>query len=117
MMPLGTSCLRLCFPKQLSETCATELLDHCIGSRLWVIMRGDKELEGTLCGFDMFVSAFTFACLSFAVGVVSLASPGGADRVPIVLVCARCCAVSAVPSATDMVLEDVTEVYVQRWWP
>ena len=40
---------------------APELLDHCIGSRLWVIMKGDKELEGTLCGFDVYVSACTSA--------------------------------------------------------
>lgn len=26
----------------------SELIDRCIGSRIWVIMRGDKELVGTL---------------------------------------------------------------------
>mmetsp|Transcript_4818 Transcript_4818/g.7304 ORF Transcript_4818/g.7304 Transcript_4818/m.7304 type:complete len:85 (-) Transcript_4818:23-277(-) len=29
-----------------------ELIDKCIGSRLWIIMKGDKELVGTLRGFD-----------------------------------------------------------------
>ena len=29
-----------------------ELIDKCIGSRMWVIMRGDKEIVGTLRGFD-----------------------------------------------------------------
>ena len=34
----------------------TELIDKCIGSRMWVIMRGDKELVGTLRGFDDYVN-------------------------------------------------------------
>lgn len=33
-----------------------ELIDKCIGSRMWVIMRGDKELVGTLRGFDDYVN-------------------------------------------------------------
>lgn len=33
-----------------------ELIDKCIGQRLWVIMKGDKELVGTLLGFDDFVN-------------------------------------------------------------
>mmetsp|Transcript_12507 Transcript_12507/g.15523 ORF Transcript_12507/g.15523 Transcript_12507/m.15523 type:complete len:84 (+) Transcript_12507:215-466(+) len=33
-----------------------ELIDKCIGSRIWVIMKGDKELVGTLTGFDDFVN-------------------------------------------------------------
>lgn len=32
------------------------LIDKCIGSRIWVIMKGDKELVGTLRGFDDFVN-------------------------------------------------------------
>lgn len=32
------------------------LIDKCIGSRIWVIMRGDKELVGTLRGFDDYVN-------------------------------------------------------------
>ena len=28
------------------------LIDKCIGSRIWIIMKGDKELVGTLRGFD-----------------------------------------------------------------
>lgn len=41
------------------STCAstvTELVDKCIGSRLWVIMKSDKELVGTLLGFDDYVN-------------------------------------------------------------
>lgn len=33
-----------------------ELVDNCIGSRMWVIMRSEKELVGTLRGFDEFVN-------------------------------------------------------------
>jgi U6 snRNA-associated Sm-like protein LSm5 len=33
-----------------------ELVARCIGSPLWVIMRGDRELVGTLRGFDEFVN-------------------------------------------------------------
>ena len=33
-----------------------ELVDKCIGSRIWVIMKGDKEVVGTLRGFDEFVN-------------------------------------------------------------
>eukprot|EP00753_Platysulcus_tardus_P001806 PLAT11557.2.p3 GENE.PLAT11557.2~~PLAT11557.2.p3 ORF type:complete len:107 (-),score=39.68 PLAT11557.2:156-476(-) len=33
-----------------------ELVDKCIGSRMWIIMKGDKELVGTLRGFDEFVN-------------------------------------------------------------
>lgn len=32
------------------------LVDKCIGSRMWIIMKGDKELAGTLRGFDDFVN-------------------------------------------------------------
>jgi hypothetical protein len=33
-----------------------ELMDRCIGSPIWVLMKGDKELTGTLRGFDAFVN-------------------------------------------------------------
>lgn len=33
-----------------------ELIDKCIGSRLWIIMKGDKEFVGTLRGFDDYVN-------------------------------------------------------------
>lgn len=35
---------------------ARRLIDKCIGSRMWVIMRGDKEIVGTLRGFDDYVN-------------------------------------------------------------
>ncbi|KAI9204780.1 like-Sm ribonucleoprotein [Polychytrium aggregatum] len=33
-----------------------ELVDKCIGSRIWVIMKSEKEFTGTLLGFDDFVN-------------------------------------------------------------
>jgi U6 snRNA-associated Sm-like protein LSm5 len=33
-----------------------ELVDRCIGQRIWIIMKGDKELVGTLSGFDEYVN-------------------------------------------------------------
>jgi U6 snRNA-associated Sm-like protein LSm5 len=33
-----------------------ELIDKCIGSRIWVLMKGDRELVGTLLGFDDYVN-------------------------------------------------------------
>lgn len=33
-----------------------ELIDKCIGSRLWVLLKSDREFVGTLCGFDDFVN-------------------------------------------------------------
>ena len=43
--------------KSVSLTpCPLELIDRCIGSRIWVIMKNDREFTGTLLGFDDFVS-------------------------------------------------------------
>lgn len=39
-----------------SQVLPLELVDKCIGSRIWVITRGDKEIVGTLRGFDEFVN-------------------------------------------------------------
>mmetsp|Transcript_24785 Transcript_24785/g.22515 ORF Transcript_24785/g.22515 Transcript_24785/m.22515 type:complete len:89 (-) Transcript_24785:18-284(-) len=32
------------------------LIDKCIGSRIWILMKGDKEIVGTLRGFDEYVN-------------------------------------------------------------
>lgn len=54
IFPLGAqTCQWNCFN-------VLELLDKCIGSRLWIIMRSKKEFVGTLCGFDDFVSMPSF---------------------------------------------------------
>jgi U6 snRNA-associated Sm-like protein LSm5 len=39
-----------------SQLLPQELIDRCIGSKMWVIMKGDKELVGTLRGFDVYVN-------------------------------------------------------------
>lgn len=39
-----------------SQVLPLELIDKCIGSRIHIIMRGDKELVGTLRGFDDYVN-------------------------------------------------------------
>jgi small nuclear ribonucleoprotein (snRNP)-like protein len=44
----------------LKEFETTELIDRCIGSRIWVIMKSDREFTGTLLGFDDFVSECMF---------------------------------------------------------
>lgn len=33
-----------------------ELIDKCVGSRIHIIMKSDKEIVGTLLGFDGFVN-------------------------------------------------------------
>lgn len=39
-----------------SHLLPSELIDRCIGSRIWVLMKGDKEIIGTLRGFDVYVN-------------------------------------------------------------
>eukprot|EP00013_Stygamoeba_regulata_P002335 CAMPEP_0177629516 /NCGR_PEP_ID=MMETSP0447-20121125/710_1 /TAXON_ID=0 /ORGANISM="Stygamoeba regulata, Strain BSH-02190019" /LENGTH=107 /DNA_ID=CAMNT_0019130843 /DNA_START=43 /DNA_END=366 /DNA_ORIENTATION=- len=40
----------------LPQIMPLELVDKCIGEKLWIIMKGDKELVGTLRGFDDYVN-------------------------------------------------------------
>ena len=40
----------------LRRNLPSELIDRCIGSQIWVIMKGDKEIVGTLRGFDVYVN-------------------------------------------------------------
>uniref|UniRef100_A0A668RRA2 U6 snRNA-associated Sm-like protein LSm5 n=1 Tax=Oreochromis aureus TaxID=47969 RepID=A0A668RRA2_OREAU len=35
---------------------SSELVDKCIGSRIHIVMKTDKEIVGTLLGFDDFVN-------------------------------------------------------------
>ncbi|RMZ53568.1 hypothetical protein APUTEX25_003390, partial [Auxenochlorella protothecoides] len=39
-----------------SQLLPSELVDRCIGSRIWILLRGDKEIVGTLKGFDVYVN-------------------------------------------------------------
>lgn len=38
-----------------------ELVDRCIGSSIWAVMKSQREFVGTLRGFDDFVSAWVRA--------------------------------------------------------
>nr|XP_019965250.1 PREDICTED: U6 snRNA-associated Sm-like protein LSm5 [Paralichthys olivaceus] len=39
-----------------SQLLPLELVDKCIGSRIHIVMKTDKEIVGTLLGFDDFVN-------------------------------------------------------------
>ncbi|ORY46126.1 LSM-domain-containing protein [Rhizoclosmatium globosum] len=43
-------------PAGINSILPLELVDRCIGSKIWVIMKSDKEFTGTLLGFDDFVN-------------------------------------------------------------
>lgn len=50
---VGSAAATLVSPAQLLPL---ELVDKCIGSRIHIVMRNDKEIVGTLLGFDDFVN-------------------------------------------------------------
>jgi len=37
-----------------------ELVDRCIGSPIWVLMKNEREFTGTLMGFDDYVSEYRY---------------------------------------------------------
>ncbi|KAF8807303.1 like-Sm ribonucleoprotein [Phlegmacium glaucopus] len=39
-----------------SQILPLELIDKCIGSKIWVIMKSEREFTGTLLGFDDYVN-------------------------------------------------------------
>lgn len=41
---------------EITVLLSSELVDKCIGSRIHIVMKTDKEIVGTLLGFDDFVS-------------------------------------------------------------
>ena len=45
-----------------------ELIDKAIGSQIWILMRGSKEVVGTLRGFDDYVRKNVILSVGFAVG-------------------------------------------------
>lgn len=75
LLPLGLS--NLGSPLlPVSDPKPPELIDKCVGSKIWVVMKGDKgiksphltqysctylalEFSGTLLGFDDYVSEYT----------------------------------------------------------
>uniref|UniRef100_A0A8C5DEE2 U6 snRNA-associated Sm-like protein LSm5 n=1 Tax=Gouania willdenowi TaxID=441366 RepID=A0A8C5DEE2_GOUWI len=40
----------------MNQLLYSELVDKCIGSRIHIVMKTDKEIVGTLLGFDDFVN-------------------------------------------------------------
>jgi U6 snRNA-associated Sm-like protein LSm5 len=40
----------------LSQFLPLELVDKCVGSRIWIIMKDDSEICGILKGYDEFVN-------------------------------------------------------------
>lgn len=55
---LGTSNVAMAanMTTNLSQLLPLELVDKCIGSRIHIVMKSDKEIVGTLLGFDDFVN-------------------------------------------------------------
>jgi len=49
-----------------SQILPLELVDRCIGSRLWVIMKSDREFVGTLLGFDDYVNMVLEDCIEYS---------------------------------------------------
>ncbi|ORX90796.1 like-Sm ribonucleo protein, partial [Basidiobolus meristosporus CBS 931.73] len=39
-----------------SQLLPLELIDKCIGSKIWVVMKSEREFTGILSGFDDYVS-------------------------------------------------------------
>ncbi|CAD6503258.1 BgTH12-02925 [Blumeria graminis f. sp. triticale] len=44
------------FSPMASQLLPLELIDKCVGSKIWVVMKGDKEFTGVLLGFDDYVN-------------------------------------------------------------
>jgi U6 snRNA-associated Sm-like protein LSm5 len=61
LLPLGKSHLIIISASVIKSNSyslihLTELIDKCINSRIWVVMKGEKEFAGTLLGFDDYVN-------------------------------------------------------------
>eukprot|EP01016_Furgasonia_blochmanni_P051155 TRINITY_DN800_c0_g1_i11.p2 TRINITY_DN800_c0_g1~~TRINITY_DN800_c0_g1_i11.p2 ORF type:complete len:100 (-),score=8.22 TRINITY_DN800_c0_g1_i11:202-501(-) len=44
-----------------------ELLDKCIGSKIWIMMKNDKEIVGILRGFDDFFNMVLDEVIEFEI--------------------------------------------------
>jgi len=44
-----------------------EVMDKCIGRKMWIIMKEDKEFYGTLIGFDEFLNMNLEDCKEYEV--------------------------------------------------
>jgi len=52
---------RLTMSESIPPVLPLELVDKCIGSKIWVLMKTDKEFTGILRGFDQFVNMVSFS--------------------------------------------------------
>ena len=50
----------------LAYVLISELVDKCIGSRIHIIMKNDKEIVGVLLGFDDYVSILSTSQMMIA---------------------------------------------------
>jgi hypothetical protein len=56
---LSNSYYRLWIRNEMASTILPlELVDRCIGSPIWVLMKNEREFTGTLMGFDDYVSKY-----------------------------------------------------------
>lgn len=53
-----------------------EVMDKCIGRKMWVVMKENKEFYGTLVGFDEFMNMQMEECKEYSVS----ARDGVSDR-------------------------------------
>lgn len=61
LLPLGTFAINdSLYITPLIVSLRVELIDKCIGSKIWVVMKNDKEFTGKLLGFDDYVSKYRF---------------------------------------------------------
>ncbi|KAI8055242.1 LSM-domain-containing protein [Syncephalis plumigaleata] len=52
-----------------SQLLPLELIDKCIGSRIWVVMKDEKEFVGVLEGFDDYVNMLLRDVTEFDIAV------------------------------------------------
>jgi len=46
-------------------TLPQEILDKCIGNKVWIIMKSEREIVGTLRGFDEYFRMFKLLFFRF----------------------------------------------------
>lgn len=56
---------------------AAALLEKCIGSKIWVIMRSEKEFVGTLRGFDDYVNMVLEDVTEYDTSAAAVTANGG----------------------------------------
>ena len=53
-----------------------ELLDASVGSEIWIMMRGDRELFGILKGFDDYINIVLENPKEYSTGICVMEIPG-----------------------------------------